>query len=79
MKQKKQIIIFTDRDGCLLDKQTFKYDIIENYFKELILEGIIIVLNSSKTEAELIDFNKNNNLDLCLSLKTFFNSQIEYN
>ena len=31
------------------DKQTFKYDIIENYFKELILEGIIIVLNSSKT------------------------------
>ena len=65
MKQKKQIIIFTDLDGCLLDKQTFKYDIIENYFKELILEGIIIVLNSSKTEAELIDFNKNNNLDLC--------------
>ena len=65
MKRKKQIIIFTDLDGSLLDKQTFKFDVIENYFRELILEGIIIILNSSKTEAELIDFNKRNNFNLC--------------
>ena len=35
MKQKKQIIIFTDLDGSLLDKDTFKFDEIQEYFKEL--------------------------------------------
>ena len=53
MVQKKQIIIFTDLDGSLLDKDTFKFNIIENYFRELILKNIIIIPNSSKTEAEL--------------------------
>ena len=33
---KKQIIIFTDLDGSLLDKDTFKFDEIEDYFKDLI-------------------------------------------
>ncbi len=61
---KKKIIIFTDLDGSLLDKKTFKFDIIEDYFKELISRGIIIILNSSKTESELLDFNKQNNLNL---------------
>ena len=61
---KKKIIIFTDLDGSLLDKKTFKFDIIEDYFKELISSGIIIILNSSKTESELLDFNKQNNLNL---------------
>ena len=36
MKQKKQIIIFTDLDGSLLDKDTFRFDEIEDYFRELI-------------------------------------------
>ena len=64
MVQKKQIIIFTDLDGSLLDKDTFKFNIIENYFRELILNNIIIIPNSSKTEAELLDFNKQYNLNL---------------
>ena len=49
MKQKKQIIIFTDLDGSLLDKDTFEFDEIEDYFRELISKGIKIIPNSSKT------------------------------
>ena len=64
MKQKKQIIIFTDLDGSLLDKDTFKFDEIEDYFKELISKGIKIIPNSSKTENELLDFNEQYNLNL---------------
>ena len=48
MKQKKQIIIFTDLDGSLLDKETFKFDEIKDYFKELISKGIKIILNFIK-------------------------------
>ena len=61
---KKKIIIFTDLDGSLLDKDTFKFDAIKDFFKELIANGIVIIPNSSKTESELSDFNKQNNLDL---------------
>ena len=61
---KKKIIIFTDLDGSLLDKETFKFDVIEDYFKELISSGIVIIPNSSKTESELLDFNKQNSLNL---------------
>ena len=61
---KKKIIIFTDLDGTLLDKETFKFDIIKDYLKELISNDIIIILNSSKTESELLDFNKQNYLNL---------------
>ena len=64
MKQQKQIIIFTDLDGSLLDKDTFKFDQIEGYFKKLVSIGIKIIPNSSKTEAELLDFNKQHNLNL---------------
>ena len=64
MKQKKQIIIFTDLDGSLLNKDTFRFDEIEDYFKELISIGIKIIPNSSKTEAELSDFNNQYNLNL---------------
>ncbi len=64
MKQKKQILIFTDLDGSLLDKNTFEFDEIEDYFRDLISIGIIIIPNSSKTEAELSDFNNQYNLNL---------------
>ena len=57
MKQKKQIIIFTDLDGSLLSKDTFKFDEIEDYFRELVSKDIKIIPNTSKTEAELLDFN----------------------
>ena len=36
MKKKKQIIIFTDLDGSLLDKDTFRFDEIEDYFSCLL-------------------------------------------
>ena len=64
MKQKKQIIIFTDLDGSLLNKDTFRFDEIEDYFRELISIGIKIIPNSSKTESELLYFNKEYNLNL---------------
>ena len=64
MKQKKQIIIFTDLDGSLLNKDTFRFDEIEDYFRELVSKGIKIIPNSSKTEAELSDFNKLYNFNL---------------
>ena len=64
MKQKKQIIIFTDLDGSLLDKDTFEFNEIEDYFRELISKGIKIIPNSSKTKAELSNFNKEYNLNL---------------
>ena len=60
----KQIIIFTDLDGTLLEKNTFNFDSIKDYFKELISSGIIIIPNSSKTESELSDFNRQCNLNL---------------
>ncbi len=60
---KKKILIFTDLDGSLLDKETFKFDVIKDYLKELISSGILIIPNSSKTESELLDFNKQYNFD----------------
>ena len=60
---KKKILIFTDLDGSLLDKVTFKFDDVKDYLKKLISRGIIIVLNSSKTESELLDFNEQNYFD----------------
>jgi len=60
---KKKILIFSDLDGSLLDKETFKFDVIKDYLKELISSGILIIPNSSKTESELLDFNKQCNLD----------------
>ena len=63
MNQKK-IIIFSDLDGTLLDKNTFKFEAVEDYFRDLIQKGITIIPNSSKTEAELLDFNKQYNLKL---------------
>ena len=64
MKQKKQIIIFTDLDGSLLNKDTFRFDEIEDYFKELVSKDIKIIPNTSKTEAELLDFNNLYKLNL---------------
>ena len=64
MKQKKQIIIFTDLDGSLLDKDTFEFHEIEDYFRDLVSKGIKVIPNSSKTEAELSDFNNQYNLNL---------------
>ena len=58
MKKKFTIVIFTDLDGSLLHRDTFKFDSIKDYIKSLINMGIIIIPNSSKTEKEIEKFNE---------------------
>ncbi len=58
------IIIFTDLDGTLLHRDTFKFDVIKDYIKKLHSKGIKIIPNSSKTEKEILEFNEELGLDL---------------
>ena len=58
MRKKFSLIIFTDLDGSLLHRETFKFDPIKDYIKNLIESGIIIIPNSSKTEKEIDKFNE---------------------
>ena len=55
------ILIFTDLDGTLLNRDTFKFDGIKTFLNELITKNIIIIPNSSKTEEEIIEFNNEAN------------------
>ena len=64
MKKKHSVIIFTDLDGTLLNRDTFKFDEIKDYIKSLVREGIIIIPNTSKTQVEIEDFNKKLDLNL---------------
>ena len=57
MKFNSKILIFTDLDGSLLDRDTFKFDQIKNYLKKLLLNDIFIIPNSSKTSHEVLNFN----------------------
>ena len=57
MKKAIKILIFTDLDGSLLHRDTFKFDEIKDYLKELISKGIFIIPNTSKTEKEILQFN----------------------
>ena len=50
-------LIFTDLDGSLLDRDTFKFDEIKGYLKKLLSKGIFIIPNTSKTEKEILEFN----------------------
>ena len=50
-------MIFTDLDGSLLHRDTFKFDEIKDYLKQLISKGIFIIPNTSKTEKEILQFN----------------------
>ena len=58
MSKKSSLIIFTDLDGSLLHRDTFKFDKIKDYINSLIDEGIIIIPNTSKTEKEIEEFIK---------------------
>ena len=58
MNASQKILIFTDLDGTLLDRDTFKFDKIFNYIKELISKDISIIPTSSKTKKEIENFNK---------------------
>ena len=53
-----KVLIFTDLDGSLLHRDTFKFEEIKNYLIQLISKGIFIIPNSSKTDKEIIEFNK---------------------
>ncbi len=58
MDKKFTIVIFTDLDGSLLHRDTFKFYTIKDYIKSLINKGVIIIPNSSKTEKEIEKFNE---------------------
>ena len=58
------VVIFTDLDGSLLHRDTFKFDSIKNYITTLIEDGVIVIPNSSKTEAEIKKFNKELGIEL---------------
>ena len=53
-----KILIFTDLDGSLLHRDTFKFDSIKDYILSLVNRGIIIIPNSSKTEKEIEKFSE---------------------
>lgn len=57
MKKIFKVLIFTDLDGSLLHRDTFKFDEIKDYLKQLISKGIFIIPNTSKTEKEILEFN----------------------
>ena len=61
MYSSSSILIFTDLDGTLLDRDTFKFDGIKTFLNVLKNENIIIIPNSSKTEDEIIEFNNEAN------------------
>ena len=45
-----KVLIFSDLDGSLLHRDTFKFDEIKDYLIELISKNIFIIPNTSKTE-----------------------------
>ena len=64
MKKKFTIVIFTDLDGSLLHRDTFKFDPIKDFIKDLVDKGIIIIPNSSKTGKEIEKFNDELGIEL---------------
>ena len=58
------LVIFTDLDGSLLHRDTFKFDSIKDYIKSLVNSGITIIPNSSKTEVEIEKFNEELGIEL---------------
>ena len=57
MKKIYKILIFTDLDATLLHRDTFQFDAIKEYLKQLLSNGIFIIPNTSKTEKEILEFN----------------------
>ena len=64
MKKVFKILIFTDLDGSLLHRDTFKFDEVKGYLIELISKGVLIIPTTSKTEKEILEFNKELGLKL---------------
>ena len=53
------ILLFTDLDGTLLNKNTFEFKAALNLIKNCISKGINIIPNSSKTDLELDEICEN--------------------
>ena len=51
-----KIVIFTDLDGTLLHNETFKFENIRQYIKNLLSKNISLIPNSSKTKTEILNF-----------------------
>ena len=51
-----KIILMTDLDGTLLDHDTFEYEPVKTFMRELLDSGVEIIPNSSKTSEELEHF-----------------------
>ena len=64
MEKKFKVLIFTDLDGSLLHRDTFKFEEIKDYLKQIISEGIFVIPNSSKTEKEILEFSSELGLSL---------------
>ena len=64
MKKIYKVLIFTDLDGSLLDRDTFKFDLIKEYLKQLLSKGIFIIPNTSKTEKQILEFNNELGINL---------------
>ena len=58
MKFNSKILIFTDLDGSLLNRESFDFTPIKNFLKELLNNDIFIIPNSSKTAKEIMNFNE---------------------
>jgi len=57
-KYNRQVLIFTDLDGTLLDHYTYEYEDAKACMKRLLGHGIPIIPNTSKTFAELLQLRK---------------------
>ena len=64
MFSNQKVLIFSDLDGTLLNRDTFCFDEIKNYILYLISNDISLIPNSSKTKEEINEFNKKLGEDL---------------
>ena len=58
----KNILLFTDLDGTLLNKQTFDFEVAKSFINKCVSEGMKLIANSSKTDLELDEFCNSINL-----------------
>jgi mannosyl-3-phosphoglycerate phosphatase len=60
---KQQLVVFTDLDGTLLDKETYSFAAALPTLRVLVQHNIPLILNSSKTVAEIVQLRQqlNNN------------------
>ena len=63
MNTEKKVLIFTDLDGSLLDKDSFKFDEAKDFINKIVKKGISIIPNSSKTAQEINYFCNEASLD----------------